>query len=295
MRALSITMRGRLSGNAGRRRGADLDDARLGERGMHRVGGGQELERRAHADAVVLAFDRGGADHETVAGARHDVERPARMDQAHRARQRDLAGLDNDDLALHAAQVGAHVARGQPAAVDHGAVEILRLRRGVEFNSNTRGAQPLVQFGQRTARLDVAFIVEEQRCMKTAGEIGFQASKLGCIDMAVPVGKPAEALEVGAVARMRDDEGTVERRLRGFATPQIERAQAEPCHQRFRRLALAIRRQHSTGPVAHGLRHRRVAALVQRDLAACFRKQQRLPGAGDAGADHADRCRRLDR
>ena len=39
--------------------------------------------------------------------ARDDVERPARMDQPHRARQLDLVGLDDDHLALDAAQVRA--------------------------------------------------------------------------------------------------------------------------------------------------------------------------------------------
>ena len=50
-------------------------------------------------------------------------------------------------------------------------------------------------------------------------------------------------------------------------------------------LGLAPRRQHAAGPVAGGLRHRGVTALVQRDGAAGLREQQRLPRAGNACAD----------
>ena len=54
---------------------------------------------------------------------------------------------------------------------------------------------------------------------------------------------------------------------------------------RFGDLALAIGRQHAAGPVAGGQHHRLVAALVQRHGVAGLREQQRLPGAGNAGAD----------
>ncbi len=48
---------------------------------------------------------------------------------------------------------------------------------------------------------------------------------------------------------------------------------------------LAPRRQHAAGPMAGGLRHRGVTALVQGDVVAGLREQQRLPGAGNACAD----------
>jgi len=35
----------------------NLDNARLAERRMHRVGGAEQFQRRAHADAVVLALE----------------------------------------------------------------------------------------------------------------------------------------------------------------------------------------------------------------------------------------------
>src|SRR5258708_39668086 len=73
---------------------------------MHRIGGAEQLQRRAHADAAVLTFDRSCADHELVVGARDDVERLARMDQPPRTRQRDLVALDDHHLALDAALSG---------------------------------------------------------------------------------------------------------------------------------------------------------------------------------------------
>ena len=50
------------------------------------------------------------------------------MDQPHRARQFYLVGLDQDQLALDAAQLRLRIARGKPAAVDHEAVDVGWLR-----------------------------------------------------------------------------------------------------------------------------------------------------------------------
>ncbi len=94
-----------------------------------------------------------------------------------------------------------------------------------------------------------------------------------------------EAFEIGAVARMGHHQRTVERRLRKILAPQIERAEAEPDDHGLGGLGLAPGRQHAAGPVAGRLRHRLVAALMQRDVVAGLREQQRLPRAGDAGAD----------
>ena len=49
---------------------------------------------------------------------RHDIERVARMQQAYRARQLDLACRNDEALAAHAAQIGELVARAEPAAID---------------------------------------------------------------------------------------------------------------------------------------------------------------------------------
>ena len=50
----------------------------------------------------------------------------------------------------------------------------------------------------------------------------------------------------------------------------------------------APRREHAAGPMAGGLRHRVVAALVERDGVTGLREQQRLPSAGNACTDHRD-------
>jgi hypothetical protein len=59
---------------------AELDDARFGEGRVHGIGGAEQFQRRAHADAGVLGLDRGRAQHEFVVAARDHIERPARMD-----------------------------------------------------------------------------------------------------------------------------------------------------------------------------------------------------------------------
>jgi hypothetical protein len=59
--------------------------------------------------------------------------------------------------------------------------------------------------------------------------------------------------------------------------PQIERTDAEPRDHRLGGFAFAPWRQHAAGPVAGGLHHRGVAALVQRDVIAGAREQQCLP------------------
>ena len=56
------------------------------------------------------------------------------MDQPHRARELDLGRLDHDHLALDAAQLALRVARGQAAAIDHDAVEIVRVRVAAKFD-----------------------------------------------------------------------------------------------------------------------------------------------------------------
>ena len=224
---------------------------------MHGIGAGQQFQRGAHADAVIVGFDRGRADEEAVAGARHDIKRPARMHQTDRARQRDLRRFDDDDLALDAAQIGAGiVARGDAAAIDHHAVEIVRRRRRLEFDRHTGGAQRVVQGGQNLARIDMALSLEVQAVREAPGQHGLELGKFIGVDVPVRAGQPVETLDIGAVARMRDHQRAVERRLRQRLAPQIERAQAEAGDQIFCGLALAIRRQHAAGPMAGGLRHR---------------------------------------
>ena len=207
------------------------------------------------------------------------------MDQPHRAGQLDLVGLDQDHLALDAAQFGLGVARGEPAAIDHDAVEFGGGGLAVELDGAAGGDDPGVQLRQHPARLDMALAGEEQRIAETALERGFEFGQSLRVEPPVARCELGKTLEIGAVAAVRHHQRAVERGIRQFAAPQIERPQAEPGDDGFGGLALAPRRQHAAGPVAGGEHHRRVAALVQRDVVAGLREQQRLPGAGNAGAD----------
>ena len=63
-------MRGRVVGKSGAQAPPDLDDPRLAEGRMQRIGRGQKFERRAHADTMILALDRGRADEEVPVRAR---------------------------------------------------------------------------------------------------------------------------------------------------------------------------------------------------------------------------------
>ncbi len=101
-------------------------------------------------------------------------------------------------------------------------------------------------------------------------------------------GQPGKALEIGAVARMRQHQRSVERGVRQFRAPQIQRASAKSRDHGFGRFALAPWRQHAAGHVAGRLRHGRAVALVYRDLAAGLGQQQGLPRAGNACTDDVD-------
>src|SRR5260370_20949329 len=90
------------------------------------------------------------------------------MDQAHRPRKLYLIGLDQDDLALDAAQACLRVARRKAAAIDHDAVDIILGRIAVEFEGAAGGAEARVQFRQHAARLDMAFIGIEQAIAEAA-------------------------------------------------------------------------------------------------------------------------------
>ena len=117
-----------LSGSAGRRLRVDAHDARLGQRRHHAVRGGHQLDRAAQRDRrAVLALDLARADDHDVAGARHEVDAVARMQQAQRARQAVAGRVQPDDLAAHAAHRQLRP-RADAAHVEH-RVEALRRRR----------------------------------------------------------------------------------------------------------------------------------------------------------------------
>src|ERR1700681_2414596 len=207
------------------------------------------------------------------------------MDQPHRTRQFDLVGLDDDHLALDAAKFWLGVARGKATAIDHDAVEFGRAGLAVEFYGAASRGKTRVQFRQHAARLDMAFAGIEQALAKTAFQRRFEFGHSLCVEPPMARCQPGKAFEIAAVAWMRHHQRTVEWRLRKMLAPQIERADAEPADHGLRCLGLAPGRQHAAGPGTGRLRHRGIAALMQRDRVAGPRKQQRLPRAGNACAD----------
>src|SRR5581483_8537715 len=141
---------------------------------MHGIGRSQKLQRRAHADTAILTLDRGGPQHEAALPARDHIKRKARMNEAHRARQLDLRRLNQDDLALDAAQLAIRSARGEPAAIDHDAFEFFGCDVAVESNRTAGGANPRMQFRQPPARLDMALVGIEQALAEPPGERGLE-------------------------------------------------------------------------------------------------------------------------
>ena len=180
------------------------------------------------------------------------------------------------------------VARSQPAAVDHEAVEIVSLGVAAELDGaaglGDRGMQPR----QHAARLDMTLVRIEQARAEAALERRLQRANALGVQPSVTGGESGKALEIGAVARMRHHQRAVERRFREMSPPQIERADAESGDHRLGGLLLAPRRQHSAGPMACGFRHPGVTALVQGDGTSGLCEQQRMPGAGYACADDGD-------
>ena len=147
------------------------------------------------------------------------------MQEPHRARQRDLGGLDHDHLALDAAQLGRAVARGKAAAVDGEAGVVVCVVSGLEADRDAERRKPLVQLRQHAARLDMAFVGKEQRVAEAAVERGFEHWRwLAASSRSVAAGQLREAVEVGAVARMRHHQRAVERRVGELLAPELERA-----------------------------------------------------------------------
>ncbi len=67
---------------------------------------------------IIVAFDDGGADHEDVPLARHNVERVARMHQTYGPCKGEFRVVNDERFALYAAQVGLVVLGAEAAAVD---------------------------------------------------------------------------------------------------------------------------------------------------------------------------------
>ena len=87
--------------------GADFQQPRFCKTRMNRVGGTEQFQRRAHAGRRhVFRFNLSSADDKNVVLLGRNVERVARVYQAHRPQQRDLGRVHTEYLATHAAHAG---------------------------------------------------------------------------------------------------------------------------------------------------------------------------------------------
>ena len=203
------------------------------------------------------------------------------MDQPHRAGQSDLGVSTTIISPLTPRSSRCVIARGDAAAIDHEAVEIAAsaslsnsivppaarwlhaTRQHARGSTWPRRDRTAPRGSGRPARLEVAQrLASRRRLLVHLAKRSKSARSRACATTSEPLnGVSGNAARHSASERMpsRDDH-----RLGGFR--------------------LAPRRQHAAGPVAGGLRHCSVTALMQRDGVTGLREQQRLPGARNACA-----------
>ncbi len=272
---------------------AHLEDLSLPEGRMKRVGCAQKLDRRTHADGALFgAFDHCRADHELVVRARNDVERNARMQKTHRARQRHLARADAHHFAAHAAQLRKRFA-GRPAAAIDNDVRVAR-RFAIDAKTDLAAfcAQAVGQRRQGDARIEMAFVGEEQALAETPREIRLQLRNARFVHPHMRLRPRREAVDLTDVARRRDNQRALARITPGTrASHQSIAPWPSSTTLLGRALALAERSEHAAREP------RRVAAelaraLNQRDFGAPLGERNRGRQADDASANDS-RAHRL--
>ena len=199
-----------------------LDQLRLCERRMQRVGGPQQLHQRTRRDsALLLALDHGGAHHEHMLRTWHHVEREARMQQPDRTRQGQLGAAQQQHLATHAAQPRQQRACGKTAAVDD-MVERFRHPIRAEQDTAAECLQLPRQRRQRQTRVQMRLMWEEQRLAEATREI-----RLECCDT-VPVEPfmlrrtPTETGKLAHIALRRDHQAAAPDRAGSMAEPPFD-------------------------------------------------------------------------
>ena len=219
-------------------------------------------------------------------GRGHDVERKARVEQPHRARQGDVGAAHHQHLALDAAQVRQAVAGGEAAAVEHGTGGLRR--RDIEPDRHAELVQPQGQGRQRRARVEMGLLGEEQPLREATGEVRLEPGDRGRVQAAVVAGAPGEALEVGLVAPLRQDEAAAAHGARMLLRPIGQGLAPELDHELLGTLPLAPGCEHPAGIARAGRGTERRAALDHLDRAATPGQGQCAGQAGHAGADDGD-------
>ncbi len=104
----------------------------------------------------------------------------------------------------------------------------------------------------------------------------------------MPVCHAREAVELGAVAMERDDQGPVGDGAGIGVAPKSEAATAEFAYDELGALFLAIRRKHGSGIETASVHERYGRTLAQRHPMPAPRQRERLPEADDSGAANGD-------
>ncbi len=285
MRPSRSTTRGRLSGKAGRASTAEFQHLRLAEGRIERVGGGEELDRRAERDeAAVGALDLGGTQHVDAVSARHDVERVAGMEQAHRPHDVHARRAEERHLAADAAQVGQEVAGREAPAIDDPAGG-----RGLALDRHPPVGKGADEGGERLAGSEMRLVGEMQRGVETLGEGGLEGREPGAVEAPVALRPAGEAVELATVAGEGHHEGAGAGEGHAGGFPPGGGLAAEADHRLLGRFALAVGRDHAAGPPRAVMGAGRSGRIDYPGPGAAPGELRGDGEAGDAGAEDGDR------
>ena len=241
--------------------GAHLEDLSFSERRMKSISRAQKLDRGTHGDGALLgALDHCRADHEFVVGARHDIERNARVQEAHCAGQRHLARTDAHHFAAHAAQFRKRLASRPSAAIDDDIRLAMRFAIHAKADLAAFRTQALGQRRQRDARVQMAFVGEEQAFAEAPRKIRLKLRDARFVHWRMRFRSRREAVDLACVARRRDNQRALARHARNARVPPVDRALAKLDHALGGAFAFTERSEHATGEP------RRVAAELARPL-----------------------------
>src|SRR5579863_8635663 len=193
-------------GKGGAHAGAHFDNLRFAKGGVERIGCIHEFDRGAHADRALLpALDHGRAEHEYGVRARDDIEGHTRMQKANWTGEPHLARAHADHLAADPAQVIEFVPGREAPAIDDDAVIGLELRAVLaEADFRAARAQGLEQRAHRRARVEMAFVGEEQALAETPGKIRLELSDLSPVHARVRLRARREPVNLTHIARSEE-------------------------------------------------------------------------------------------
>jgi len=175
----------------------------------------------------------------------NDVERNARMQKAHGAGQPHLPRADAHHFAAHAAQVRKRLAGRPTAAIDDGFRLAGRFAIHAKADFAAFRTQALGQRRQCDARVQMAFMREEQAFAKPPGKIRLQLRDALLVHARMRRRARRETIDLAGVARRRDNQRTLPRHAGHARGPPIDCALTKRDDALWRTFALTKRRQHA--------------------------------------------------